>query len=187
MDTSPSLWGIPPRSPTDGERTRVNDAGLRRISLGAALLACSGAASAFTIGLAATAPKTAYLQVGVGSFTNGTAKCTYNGTNACYHANNGQEPNGQPQNNATINIVSTTVPSTAVGNGNPQTMTTDSAAANSYYDGYTFCTVPGQLYIGGFYRTATGNTAAATVTATVPAALTDAAGDSIPFSKISWT
>jgi hypothetical protein len=54
-------------------------------------------------------------------------------------------------------------------------------------DGYTYCSVPGQLYIGGFYRTAGGTTAAAQVTATVPAALTNATGDTIPFSKIQWT
>jgi len=47
--------------------------------------------------------------------------------------------------------------------------------------------VPGQLYIGGFYRTTGAATVAAQVTATVPAALTDAAGDTIPFSKIRWT
>ncbi len=75
----------------------------------------------------------------------------------------------------------------AVGNGTAQAMTTDSTAAQSYWDGYTYCSVPGQLYIGGFYRTTGGTTAAALVTATVPAALTDAAGDTIPFSKIRWT
>ena len=66
-------------------------------------------------------------------------------------------------------------------------MTTNSTAAQSYWDGYTYCSVPGQLYIGGFYRTTGGTTAAAQVTATVPAALKDAAGDTLPFSKIQWT
>ncbi len=45
----------------------------------------------------------------------------------------------------------------------------------------------GQLYIGGFYRTTGATGAAAQVTATVPAALTNAGGSTIPFSKISWT
>jgi len=44
-----------------------------------------------------------------------------------------------------------------------------------------------QLYIGGFFRTTGATTAAAVVTATVPAALTDMTGDSIPFSQINWT
>ena len=112
---------------------------------------------------------TVYLQVGVGSFTN-----TYD---------NG----GQPGNNTTINTVSVTVPAGVVGNGTAQAMTTNSTATQSFVDGFTYCTVPGQLYIGGFYRTAGGNTAAAQVTATVPAALTNAGGDTIPFSKIRWT
>ena len=80
-----------------------------------------------------------YLQVGVGSFTN-----TYiNG--------------GQPGNNTTINTVSATVPAAVVGNGTAQAMTTNSTATLSYWDGYAYCSVPGQLYIGGFYRTTGGH------------------------------
>ena len=74
-----------------------------------------------------------------------------------------------------------------MGNGTAQAMTTNSTATQSYWDGYTYCSVPGQLYIGGFYRTTGATTAAAQVTATVPAALIDASGDTIPFSKIQWT
>jgi len=66
-------------------------------------------------------------------------------------------------------------------------MTTDSSAANSYWDGYLFCNLPAELYIGGFYRTTGAGTNTATVTATLPVSLTDAAGDTIPFSQISWT
>lgn len=153
-----------------GQRVRINPDRLRRASIGAALLAAvSGSASGYTVTLNPAAPLTVYLQVGVGSFTN-----TYlNG--------------GQPGNNTTINTVSTTVASGVVGNGTAQAMTTNSTATESFVDGFTFCTVPGQLYIGGFYRTTGGTTAAARVTATVPANLTDAAGDTIPFSKIRWT
>ncbi len=136
---------------------------VRRVLVGA--VRCS----AYTVTLTAASPLTVYLQVGVGSFTNDYI--------------NG----GQPGNNTTINTVSATVAAAAVGNGTAQPMTTNSTAAQSYYDGYTFCSVPGQIYIGGFYRTTGGKTAAATVTATVPAALTDATGDTIPFSKIAWT
>jgi hypothetical protein len=135
-------------------------------ALGAGAL--SGPAAAYTLTLAPASPKTIYLQVGVGSFT------------ANYNAG------GQPGNNATVNTVSTTVAASAVGNGTPQPMATDSTAAKSFLDGYAYCSVPGQLYIGGFYRTAGGTTAAAQVTATVPTALTSATGDTIPFSKIQW-
>ena len=138
--------------------------------IGAALFgAASGSGSAYTVNLNPAAPLTVYLQVGVGSFTNDYI--------------NG----GQPGNNTTINTVSATVAASVVGNGTAQPMTTNSTAAQSYCDGFTFCSVPGQIYIGGFYRTTGGTTAAAKVTATVPAALTDAAGDTIPFSKIAWT
>jgi len=129
----------------------------------------TGTASTYTATLTPVAPKTVYLQVGVGSFT------------ANY--NNG----GQPQNNATVNTVSATVAAAVVGNGTAQAMTTDSTATQSFWDGFTFCSVPGQVYIGGFYRTTGAATAAAQVTATVPAALTNATGNTIPFSKISWT
>jgi hypothetical protein len=142
-------------------------AGCLAAALGAA--AMSSPAAAYTLTLAPAAPKTIYLQVGVGSFT------------ANYNAG------GQPGNNTTVNTVSATVASSAVGNGTPVAMTTNSTAAQSYLDGYTFCSVPGQLYIGGYYRTAGGNTAAAQVTATVPSALTNATGGTIPFSKIQWT
>jgi hypothetical protein len=50
--------------------------------------------------------------------------------------------------------------------------------------------VPGQLYIGAYYQVPLaplGWPSTASVRATVPAALTDASGDTIPFSRISWT
>jgi hypothetical protein len=159
-----------------GERWEYGRAGLRRELIGAVCLAAvaacgamSGPASAYTLTLAPASPKTIYLQVGVGSFT------------ANYNAG------GQPGNNATVNTVSVAVAASVVGNGAPQPMTTDSTASKSFLDGYAFCNVPGQLYIGGYYRTAGGATAAAQVTATVPTALTNATGDTIPFSKIQWT
>ncbi len=151
-------------------RTTLPLPGLRRALIGAVLTGVvSNAASAYTATLTPASPLMVYLQVGVGSFTNNYL--------------NG----GQPGNNTTINTVSATVPSAAVGNGTAQPMTTNSTATQSYWDGYTYCSAPGQLYIGGFYRTTGAATAAAQVTANVPAALTDAAGDTIPFSKIRWT
>lgn len=165
-----------------GGRRKNGRAGLRRELIGAVWLAAGsgiaaapGPAAAYTFTLAPASPKTIYLQVGVGTFTGGN-----------YTAGN-QQNVGQPGNNTTVNKVSATVASSAVGNGTLQAMTTDSTATQSFLDGYTFCSVPGQLYIGGFYRTAGGTTAAAQVTATVPTALTNATGDTIPFSKIQWT
>src|SRR5271165_4261991 len=178
MNAAPRCPAAPARSGGPAGCGGLEPTGRRRALPGAVLLlSLSATATAYTVGLTAAAPKTAYLQVGVGTFS-GTPNCA--GV-PCYSGN------GQPQNNTTINRVSAALSANTVGNGTPQAMTTDSTATQSFWDGFTFCTVPGQLYIGGFYRTAGGNTAAALVTATVPAALTDAAGDTIPFSKISWT
>jgi hypothetical protein len=152
-----------------GHGLRYSRDTLRRPWVGAVLLAAAGSAAAYTTTLTAAAPQEIYLQVGVGAFTK-----NYN-------------IGGQPQVNATVNTVSTTLASGVVGNGTAQAMTTNSMAAQSFWDGFTFCTVPAQLYIGGFFRTAGATTAAAQVTATVPAALLDAAGDSISFSQIKWT
>jgi hypothetical protein len=142
---------------------------LRRMLCGAALAtAVSGTAAGYTVTLNPAAPLTVYLQVGVGSFTGDYI--------------NG----GQPQVNSTINTVSASPSASVIGNGTAQAMTTNSTASLSYYDGYTFCSAPGQLYIGGFYRTTGSTTAAAKVTATVPAALVNSAGGTIPFSQIRW-
>lgn len=143
---------------------------LRRMLCGAALAtAVSSAAAGYTVTLSPAAPLTVYLQVGVGSFTGDYI--------------NG----GQPETNTTINTVSVSPASSVIGNGAAQTMTTNSTAAQSYWDGYTFCNVPGQLYIGGFYRTTGATTAAAKVTATVPTALINTTGGTIPFSQIQWS
>jgi hypothetical protein len=133
------------------------------------LSAFSSPVSAFTATLNPASPLTVYLQVGVGGFTSDYIQ------------------GGQPQDNATINTESVSVASTAVGSATAQGMSTNSTAAQSFWDGYSYCNVPGQLYIGGFYRTTGASTATAQVTATVPAVLTDAAGDTLPFSKIQWT
>ena len=64
-------------------------------------------------------------------------------------------------------------------------MTTDSPVTASPYDGFTFCTVPAQVYVGGFYRTpgAAGN---GTLSVTSPATLSNGLGDTLPFTSISW-
>jgi len=148
-----------------------------------ALLA-AGAAHAFTITLAAGPPETVYLQIGLGTFTG-----TYCGAGCTYVTPVAQSPGSAPGVNTTVNKVSVTVAANAVGNGTAQAMTTDSTQSQSFFDGFAFCNTPTQLYIGGFYRTP-GNSGAgttATLTATVPASLTDAAGDTLPFTQISWT
>lgn len=159
----PALHGLPERR----ARRRAALAGALTAALLCAL--AGNRAVPFTATLNPAAPLTVYLQVGVGSFTGDYI--------------NG----GQPENNATINTVSVSVTSSVLGNGTAQAMTTNSTAAQSYWDGYSYCSVPGQLYIGGFYRTTGGMTAAAQVTATVPAGLKDSSGDTLPFSKIKWT
>jgi hypothetical protein len=150
---------------------RVRSGLLRqRWACAAGLSLVAGFAHAYTLTLVPAAPLTVYLQVGVGTFTGGN-----------YNAG------GQPANNTTINTVSASVPVSALGNGTAQAMTTNSTATASFLDSFTFCSVPGQVYIGGFYRTTGATTAAARVTATVPAGLVNAVGDTIPFSKISWS
>ncbi len=143
-----------------------------RAAAGAGLLVVLGAfasdACAFTVNITAANPRVIYLQVGVGSFSG-----IYNS-------------GGTPANNPTVNVVSVTVPAAQIGSGAAQTMTTNSTASNSFYDNYAFCNAPAQLYVGGFYRSTT-NTGAASLTATSPANLVNAAGDRIPFTQISWT
>ena len=148
-----------------------------------ALLAAD-VARAFTITLANESPKMVYLQIGVGTFTG-----TYCGTNCTYTPPVAQSTGSAPGINTTINQVSVSVPANAVGNGTAQAMTTDSTQSLSFFDGFARCNAPTQLYIGGFYRSpgASGNGTIATVTATVPISLTDGAGDTIPFTQISWT
>jgi len=139
----------------------------RAVSL--ALLTSVEDAHAFIVAITPAAPKTIFLQIGVGSFTG------------FYDAG------GTPQNNATINKETVAVAAAAVGNGTAQAMTTDSTQTHSFYDNFVFCSVPAQLYIGGFYRTTGAGTGTANVTATVPVSLSDGAGDTIAFSQISWT
>ena len=108
-----------------------------------------------------------YLQVGAGSLTSPTFSA-----------------GGIPGNNATINRVSVTVPAANVGAGTVA-MTTDSTVTASAYDGFSYCKIPSQVYIGGFFRTP-GASANATLTVASPVALVNAGGDAIPFNTVSW-
>ena len=142
------------------------------IATGVVLLGCASSAYAYTVNIASRNPRTIYLQVGVGTFTGGT-----------YNAG------GSPAANGTVNVVSVTVPIAQVGNGTAQAMTTDSTASHSLLDNRAFCSLPGQLYVGGFFRAtnAAGGSNTATLVASVPASLTSAGGQTIPFSQIRWT
>ena len=172
---SPGRRGLLERLPGRDLRQRS----VRTASLASGLLLATAAPGSFAydVTLTPASPKMIYFQVGNGLFTGG---------NYTPIKGNGQ-PTGTPGVNTTINKVTVSVAANAVGNGTAQAMTTDSSAANSYWDGYLFCNLPAELYIGGFYRTTGAGTNTATVTATLPVSLTDADGDTIPFSQISWT
>jgi hypothetical protein len=165
-----------------GSDQQRGDRTIRRLLCVLALGGTAVTAHAYTITLAAAAPKTIYLQIGLGTFTG-----TYCGNNCSYVEPVTQSPGSAPGKNTTINTVSVSVAANAVGNSVAQAMTTNSTQATSFFDGFAFCNTPTQLYIGGFYRTTGNGTASGTVTATVPAALTDGNGDTLPFSQISWT
>lgn len=139
-----------------------------RCLLAAALVLVGPPAQAYVVGITAGV-RTLFLQVGAGTITGG------NGTFA---------GGGTPGNNGTINSVSVNVPAAALGAGT-QNMTTDSAVTNSSYDGFNFCAVPAQVYVGGFYRTP-GAAANAILSVTSPATLSNGTGDTLPFSAISW-
>jgi hypothetical protein len=110
-----------------------------------------------------------YLRVGDGTMTGGNG--TYNG-------------GATPGDNATVNLVSVTVPAASVGNGTAQAMQAN-GRLTSDWDGYAFCNA-NQVYIGGFFRRTGGGTDNATLTVVAPANLTNGAR-TIPMSQISWT
>lgn len=134
-----------------------------------------GAAYAFTATVTAGS-STLYLRVGDGAF-NGTL-------------NTG----GTAQNLSTVNTVSVAMTPaemitqyTTNSNVNKE-MTSNGTIGTSHWDGYTFCNIPQEVYIGGFYRrtSSAGSWGVATLTATVPASLVNERGNTIPFSTISW-
>lgn len=124
------------------------------------------ASQAFVVGITAGTPAL-FLQVGVGTMTGGRFNA-----------------GGVPGNNATINRVTVTVPAANLGGGT-RAMTTDSTVTASPYDGFAFCAVPSQVYVGGFYRTP-GAAANATLSATAPVSLVNATGNTIAFNTVSW-
>ena len=93
--------------------------------------------------------------------------------------------------NGTVNLVSANLTGTQLLAGAPQAMTSNSTQSASLYgDGFTTCPSPAsQVMVGASYRrsNAANGPASATLRVTSPASLTNAAGDTIPFSQISWT
>ncbi len=142
---------------------------LRHLLAAGIVLCHATAAHGFTVNVP-TGTRTIYLQVGAGTFT-GTL-----------------QGGGSPGVNATVNTVSVSVPAAQVGSGTAQAMTTNSATANSFWDGFAFCNPPAQLYVGGFYRRPDNSAASpATLVATVPASLSNGSAGTISFGQISWT
>lgn len=95
---------------------------------------------------------------------------------------------GSPRSGGNISTVAVSLAASQIGNGNPQPMSSN-GRTSSDWDGYEFCE-PGQLYVGGFFRrpgNAQGGAINAELSVTAPATLTNAAGNNIPISEISWT
>lgn len=139
---------------------------LRGVLLLFALGVCD-AAQAYIVNIS-PGPRAVYLRVGDGQFTG-----TYNG-------------GGTPGSGGGINLVSVSVPAAVLGNGVDQAMTTNATTGISNLDGFAFCNVPAEIYVGGFYRLP-GTTGNASLTVVSPANLTNGTGQTIPFSQISWT
>lgn len=135
------------------------------------LAACATApeAHAFIVNISGGLTPQVYLRIGDGGYSG-----TFQG-------------GGTPQNNPTVNRVSVTVPAASVGNGTPLAMTSNATQAASHYDAYAFCNLPSQVYVGGFNRGGVFSGGNGVLTATVTIPLTNATGDVIPFSQISWT
>lgn len=113
-----------------------------------------------------------YLQVGTGTMSGGGGRYTQGGV---------------PGTNTTVNLVSATLSVADVTSGSAVTMTSDSPITTSPYDGWSFCNVPQQVYVGGFNRYKNKHGSSASLSVSAPSALTNAAGDTISFGTISWT
>lgn len=137
----------------------------RLAAIGMLVVCCApmGAAHAWSLTLAA-ASRRVFLHVG-----NGTANAA----------------------NTAVNLVTVNLTGAQLLSGTPQAMTSNSTQSASLYgDGYTTCPTPAsQVIVGASYRRSNASDGPASVTlrVTSPTSLTNAAGDTIPFSQISWT
>ena len=90
-------------------------------------------------------------------------------------------------NNATVNLVTTTLLAADVGSGVAKLMSSNSTQANSPFDNFTVCTPgTGQVYVGGFYRMPGASVTTGVLQVATLANLVSGA-NSIPFGQISWT
>jgi hypothetical protein len=96
--------------------------------------------------------------------------------------------NGTAGRSGPVNLVAVTVPAAQLGNGTALAMSSNSTQNISLYgDGNNTCPSPtSQVMVGAGYRRNSG-AANATLTVSSPANLTNANGDTIPISQISWT
>jgi hypothetical protein len=145
----------------------IGDVTLPFLVAGMIFLGSINCVNAYTVNIAA-GTKSAYLRVGDGSMAGGFFNA-----------------GGTPAANTTVNLVSVTVPAATVGNGVDQAMT-GTGRLTSDFDGFAFCTA-GQIYVGGFFRLPNTANQSATLSATAPTSLTNAAGDTIPITQIRWT
>lgn len=88
-----------------------------------------------------------------------------------------------------INLVQVSVPLAQLGNGTSLAMTSDSTQSASLYgDNNITCPTPAsQVMVGAGYRRPGNNSGSAILSVASPASLTNANGDTIPISQISWT
>jgi hypothetical protein len=97
--------------------------------------------------------------------------------------------NGSTGRSGPVNVVEVSVPVAQLGNGTSLPMTSNSTQNISLYgDGNNTCPTPAsQVMIGAGYRRNGGAPASATLSVVSPGNLTNANGDTIPISQISWT
>ena len=136
-------------------------------------------AAAFTVNITAANPRVIYLQIGVGSFTGGN-----------------YDSGGTPANNATVNVVSVTVPAAQVGTGSlfannsSVNLITFSVPAASVGNGTAVAATAGSGDIGNGTVTArvfgNGGTAVS-LSASNGGALSDGSGNTISWAQITTT
>lgn len=139
------------------------------VALCLSLAGVAPTAEAFTAPISNGLTPSIYLRVGDGIYTG-----TFTG-------------GGTPGTGGPINRVSVTVPAAALGNGTDLAMTSSATQPQSFYDGFVFCNLPAQVYVGGFNRGGWFSGGDGVLTVSAPASLVNATGATIPITQISWT
>ena len=146
-------------------RPRPSGRGLFIRCVGAALVfGLAGAAHALIFNLGAAPTRQLHLQVGTGG----------NGVNVM-------------PTNPTVDVVSVTVPATALGNASAQVMSTSNPNTIDPYPPVALtCSDGRKVLISAIARVPSG-AANATLTVNSAVPLSTATGSTLPFSQISWT